>query len=57
MEISLKEKKFIIATGSKARELTHLKDSSKEVMTAKDIFNMKSLPDSMTIIGAGANWY
>ena len=50
----LEGEKFIIATGSKARELTHLKDSSKEVMTAKDIFNMKSLPDSMTIIGAGA---
>ena len=46
--------KFIIATGSKARELNHLKDSSKQVMSAKDIFKMKSLPDSLTIIGAGA---
>lgn len=50
----LEGEKFIIATGSKARELPHLKNSSKEVMTAKDIFNMKKLPDSMTIIGAGA---
>ncbi len=50
----LEGEKFIIATGSKARELPHLKNSSKEVMTAKDIFNMKKLPDSMTIVGAGA---
>ena len=50
----LEGEKFIIATGSKARELAHLKDSSKKLMTAKDIFNMKHLPESMTIIGAGA---
>lgn len=50
----LYSEKFIIATGSKARELNHLKDSSKQVMSAKDIFKMKSLPDSLTIIGAGA---
>ena len=45
---------FIIATGSKAKNLQSLDHSSKNVMTAKDIFNLKKLPKSMTIIGAGA---
>ncbi len=45
---------FIIATGSKAKHLPSLDHSSKHVMTAKDIFNQKKLPKSMTIIGAGA---
>ena len=45
---------FIIATGSKAKHLQSLDHSSKNVMTAKDIFNLKKLPKSMTIIGAGA---
>ena len=45
---------FIIATGSKAKHLQSLDHSSKNIMTAKDIFNLKKLPKSMTIIGAGA---
>ena len=45
---------FIIATGSKAKNLQSLDHSSKNIMTAKDIFNLKKLPKSMTIIGAGA---
>ena len=45
---------FIIATGSKAKHLPSLDHSSKHIMTAKDIFNLKKLPKSMTIIGAGA---
>ena len=45
---------FIIATGSKAKHLQSLGHSSKNIMTAKDIFNLKKLPKSMTIIGAGA---
>ena len=45
---------FIIATGSKAKQLQSLDHSSKNIMTAKDIFNLKKLPKSMTIIGAGA---
>ena len=45
---------FIIATGSKAKHLQSLDHSSKNVMTAKDIFNLKKLPKSMTIVGAGA---
>ena len=45
---------FIIATGSKAKHLQSLGHSSKNIMTAKDIFNLKKLPKSMTIVGAGA---
>tara|TARA_B000000441_G_scaffold44404_1_gene29208 strand:+ start:158 stop:1456 length:1299 start_codon:yes stop_codon:yes gene_type:complete len=45
---------FIIATGSKAKHLQSLDHLSKNIMTAKDIFNLKKLPKSMTIIGAGA---
>ena len=45
---------LIIATGSKAKHLQSLDHSSKNVMIAKDIFNLKKLPKSMTIIGAGA---
>ena len=45
---------FIIATGSKAKNLQSLDHSSKNIMTAKDIFNLKKLPKSMTIVGAGA---
>ena len=33
---------FIIATGSKAKHLQSLDHSSKNVMTAKDIFNLKN---------------
>ena len=44
---------FIIATGSKAKHLQSLDHLSKNIMTAKDIFNLKKLPKSMTIVGAG----
>ena len=43
---------FIIATGSKPKTLPNL--NASEVVYAKDIFQMKSIPKSMTIIGAGA---
>ena len=46
--------KFIIATGSSAKTLHSLDNSSANVMTAKDIFALKKLPERMTIIGAGA---
>ena len=45
---------FIIATGSKAKHLHSINHSGGNVMTAKEIFNLKKLPESMTIIGAGA---
>ena len=45
---------FIIATGSKAKHLHSIDHSGGNVMTAKEIFSLKKLPESMTIIGAGA---
>ena len=45
---------FIIATGSKPKTLSNLNVNESEVVYAKDIFQMKSIPKSMTIIGAGA---
>ena len=45
---------FIIATGSKAKLLNSLNSSKKNIMTAKDIFNLRKLPKSISIIGAGA---
>ncbi len=44
---------FIIATGSKAKHLHSIDHSGENVMTAKEIFSLKKLPESMTIIGAG----
>ena len=46
--------RFIIATGSRAKTLNSLDNSAANVLTAKDIFNLKNLPKSLTIIGAGA---
>ena len=46
--------KFIIATGSRAKTLSSLDSSASNVLTAKDIFSLKKLPKSLTIIGAGA---
>ena len=46
--------RFIIATGSRAKTLSSLDSSSANVLTAKDIFSLKKLPKSLTIIGAGA---
>lgn len=45
---------FIIATGSKPKTLPSLNVNDSEVIYAKDIFQMKSIPKSITIIGAGA---
>ena len=46
--------RFIIATGSRAKTLSSLDSSAANVLTAKDIFSLKKLPKSLTIIGAGA---
>ena len=46
--------RFIIATGSRAKPLSSLDSSAANVLTAKDIFSLKKLPKSLTIIGAGA---
>ena len=51
-DTTITAEKFIIATGSKPKTLPNL--NASEVVYAKDIFQMKSIPKSMTIIGAGA---
>ena len=51
-DTTITAEKFIIATGSKPKTLPNL--NASEVVYAKDIFQMKSIPKSITIIGAGA---
>ena len=53
-DTTITAEKFIIATGSKPKTLPSLNINDSEVVYAKDIFQMKSIPKSMTIIGAGA---
>ena len=53
-ETSITADTFIIATGSKPKTLPNLNADHSKVVYAKDIFQMSSIPQSMTIIGAGA---
>ena len=53
-DISIAADIFIIATGSKPKTLPNLNADHSNVVYAKDIFQMNSIPKSMTIIGAGA---
>ena len=52
-DIKISSEKFIIATGSKPKRLKSL-EKSDSVIYAKDIFSLKHLPKSLSIIGAGA---
>ena len=45
---------FIIATGSKPKMLENINTNSEKIMYSKDVFTMKKLPRSITIIGGGA---
>ena len=45
---------FIIATGSKPKILENINTDSKKIMYSKDVFTMKELPKSITIVGGGA---
>ena len=45
---------FIIATGSKPKMLENINTDSEKIMYSKDVFTMKKLPKSITIIGGGA---
>ena len=53
-DMSITAETFIIATGSKPKTLPSLDADHSKIVYAKDIFQMKSIPESMTIIGAGA---
>lgn len=45
---------IIIATGSRPRLLEGLEPNGRNVFTAKEIFGMRKLPESICIIGGGA---
>lgn len=45
--------KCIIATGSKVRELPALPIDSKRIISSRDVFDLKTLPKSIAIIGCG----
>ena len=53
-DISITADIFIIATGSKPKTLPNLNADHSKVVYAKDIFQMSSIPKSITIVGAGA---
>jgi dihydrolipoyl dehydrogenase len=47
-------KKIILATGSEAQMLPGLEPDRKTILTNKEILELKEIPKSMVIIGAGA---
>lgn len=53
-DISITADIFIIATGSKPKTLPNLNADHSKVVYSKDIFQMSSIPKSITIVGAGA---
>ena len=44
----------IIATGSKSYQLEQLPFNGKQIISSSDIFELESLPNSITIVGGGA---
>lgn len=46
--------KIIIATGSKPLELKGLEFDSKNIISSDDLLSLKSLPESILIVGSGA---
>lgn len=46
--------KIIVATGSKPLELSGLEFDSKNIISSDDLLSLKSLPDSILIVGSGA---
>ncbi|MDO8455161.1 MAG: NAD(P)/FAD-dependent oxidoreductase [Sulfurimonas sp.] len=51
---SISFKKCIIATGSKSRELPQLPFDGKRIISSSDLFELKRMPKSITIVGIGA---
>ncbi|HEV2493021.1 MAG TPA: dihydrolipoyl dehydrogenase [Terriglobia bacterium] len=47
-------RKIVLATGSEAKMLPGLATDSKTILTNKEILELKTIPKSMVIIGAGA---
>lgn len=46
--------RIIIATGSKPAKLPMLSFDGKKILSSDDLWNLKKIPESITIIGAGA---
>lgn len=46
--------KVIIATGSRPAELPMLSFDGKKILSSDDLWNLKKIPDSIIIVGAGA---
>jgi len=46
--------RIIIATGSRPRELPMLNFDGEKILSSDDLWNLKRIPESITIIGAGA---
>jgi len=47
-------KNIVIATGARAKQLPNLKPDGKQVLSSTEAMIMDHIPESMTIIGAGA---
>jgi dihydrolipoamide dehydrogenase len=47
-------KNIVLATGSEAKMLPDLEPDAKTILTNKEVLNLKAIPQSMVIIGAGA---
>lgn len=50
----VKGQKIILATGSEARKLSGLEPDGNTVLTNKEALNLKKIPESLVVIGAGA---
>jgi len=50
----IKADRLIIATGSRPAELPLLEFDSQRILSSNDLWNLKTIPESITIIGAGA---
>lgn len=50
----LQTDKIIIATGSRPRELPMLNFDGEKILSSDDLWKLKKIPESITIIGAGA---
>ena len=53
-ERELRPKNILLATGSEARMLPGLEADSERILTNREILEIKSIPKSIVIIGAGA---
>ena len=51
---TVKGKNIILATGSDARMLPGLEEDGKQILTNESVLELKALPKSMIVIGAGA---